>query len=197
MWKITKAITRRTSLRGDSLRSFGKDSPTIGILATVPRTAQRWALNRENCRICVGAIMTGRCPGPRVVFCGHGWGVSVPCEQRGGLNVLFRAFSFERKQTISIFLLVKVTEPACVLTKFVKLGAIGKLHFGGDCPFVWYLLKMVECSHVATAVSLTPQQIGGVQPQHWSCAGESTSLWIALKNVAVLMLGLGTILTFY
>lgn len=53
---------------------------------------------------------------------------------------------------------------------------------------VWCLLKMVECSHVATAVSLTPQQIRGVQPQHWSCAGENTTLW---KYVAVLMLGLG------
>ena len=39
----------------------------------------------------------------------------------------------ERKP--SPFLLVKVT--ACVLTKFVKLEAIGKLNFGGDCPFVF------------------------------------------------------------
>ena len=38
------------------------------------------------------------------------------CEQRGGRNVLFRAFSFERKKATSLFL-VKVTEPACVLTK--------------------------------------------------------------------------------
>ena len=72
---------------------------------------------------------------PGAQFCGHGWGVSVPCVS----NVVVGTFLLEpsrlKERKPSPFLLVKVT--ACVLTKFVKLEAIGKLNFGGDCPFVF------------------------------------------------------------
>ena len=32
-------------------------------------------------------------------------------------------------------------------------------------------VAMVECSHVAEAVSLTVEQVKNIQPQHWACAG--------------------------
>lgn len=52
---------------------------------------------------------------------------------------------------------------------------------------VFLQIAMVECSHVAEAVSLTVEQVKNIQPQHWACAvcRSRKSPWICLKCGAV------------